>query len=99
MQVRQPFPLSLVRSLTALFVFASFGAIPALAQDVLTYHNSNSRTGYNNKETTLTFNTVNSATFGKLFVIPTDGVVDAEPLYLSAVSISGVNHNLLIVVT
>ncbi len=42
---------------------------------------------------------MNSATFGKLFTVPADGLVDAEPLYLSAVTISGVVHNLLIVVT
>jgi hypothetical protein len=99
MQVRNSVVPSLARSLPALLFLSILYALPALTQDVLTYHNSNSRTGYNNKETTLTFNNVNSASFGKLFVIPTDGVVDAEPLYLSAVSISGVNHNLLIVVT
>src|SRR5262249_31566839 len=40
---------------------------------------------------------VNAATFGKLFVLDADGLVDAEPLYLSAVSVKGVTHNILIV--
>jgi len=68
-------------------------------QDVLTYHNNNSRNGLNNKETILTLTNVNQATFGKLFTLPTDGLVDAEPLYLSSLSIGGVVHNVLIVVT
>jgi outer membrane protein assembly factor BamB len=71
----------------------------ASAQDVLTYHNNNARTGFNNKETILTLANVNPSTFGKLFVVPADGLVDAEPLYISNVTISGVAHNLLIVAT
>jgi outer membrane protein assembly factor BamB len=43
---------------------------------------------------------VNSSTFGKLFTMPVDGIIDAEPLYLSAVSIPGQGiHNVLYVVT
>jgi len=67
------------------------------AQDVLTYHNNIARNGLNNKETILTLNNVNSASLGKLFTLPSDGLVDAEPLYLSAVSVGGVTHNLVIV--
>jgi hypothetical protein len=74
-------------------------ALPARSQDVLTYHNNNFRNGFDNEETTLTRTNVNYTTFGKLFTVPADGLVDAEPLYLSSVSISGVTHNLLIVAT
>ena len=84
---------------TALVAVLALIAIPCFAQDVLTYHNNNARTGINNKETILTTSNVNAATFGKLFTVPTDGLVDAEPLYLSAVSVGGVTHNLLIVAT
>src|ERR1700704_5445091 len=70
---------------------------PTRAQDVLTYHNNNARTGLNNAEKTLTLTNVNSASFGKLFTVPAAGRVDAQPLYLSAVTVSGVLHNLLIV--
>jgi hypothetical protein len=87
------------RSLPAFLLFAILFALPARSQDVLTYHNNNSRTGLDNKETTLTTTNVNYKTFGKLFIVPADGLVDAEPLYLSSVSISGVTHNLLIVAT
>ena len=90
---------SLFRSLPALLLFAALCAPSVHSQDVLTYHNNNARTGFDNKETTLTLANVNSTTFGKLFVVPADGLVDAEPLYLSNVSISGVTHNLLIVAT
>jgi hypothetical protein len=73
------------------------GASSLRSQDVLTYHNNNARTGTDLKERTLTLANVNSATFGKLFTVPADGLVDAQPLYVSGVSISGVTHNLLIV--
>ena len=75
---------SLFRSLPALLLFAALCAPTAHSQDVLTYHNNNARTGFDNKETTLTLTNVNSTTFGKLFVVPADGLVDAEPLYLSS---------------
>jgi hypothetical protein len=87
------------RSLPAFLLLAIICALPAYSQDVLTYHNHNTRTGYDSEETTLTLTNVHSTTFGKLFTVPADGLVDAEPLYLSAVSISGVTHNLLIVAT
>jgi len=96
-----PLPVFSYPSLPAGLVVAllSIFAIPVCAQDVLTYHNNNFRNGAYTRETTLTPNNVNSAMFGKLFVLPADGLVDAEPLYLSAVTIGGVMHNLVIVVT
>ena len=57
-------------------------AAPAAAQDVLTWHNDNARTGQNLTEHTLTLQNVNAKTFGKLFTINLDGKVDAEPLYV-----------------
>jgi hypothetical protein len=88
-------------SLTALLVTAILFALcaPALSQDVLTYHNNNARTGLDDQETVLTLTNVAEATFGKLFTVTVDGLVDGEPLYLSSVAIAGVSHNLLIVVT
>ncbi|MBZ5574209.1 MAG: pyrrolo-quinoline quinone [Acidobacteriia bacterium] len=72
----------------------------ASATDVVTYHNDIYRTGLNSKETALTLTNVNSNSFGKLFSIAVDGVIDAEPLYLEAVSIPGQGtHNVLYVVT
>ncbi|MBV9574238.1 MAG: chitobiase/beta-hexosaminidase C-terminal domain-containing protein [Acidobacteriales bacterium] len=75
-------------------------AILANAQDVSTYHNDVGRTGQNLNETLLTTSNVNSTSFGRLFTLATDGKVDAQPLYVSGVSIPGAGtHNLLIVVS
>jgi outer membrane protein assembly factor BamB len=72
----------------------------ACATDVLTYHNDKARTGQNLKETILTLSNVNPSHFGRLFSMPVDGKIDAEPLYLSSVSIPGQGtHNVLYVVT
>ena len=75
------------------------GAACAWAADVTTYHNDNGRTGQNLAETILTPSVVNANAFGKLLSIPVDGRVDAEPLYLSGVAISGGTHNVLFVAT
>ena len=63
------------------------------------YHNDAARTGQNTRETILTPANVNSTQFGKLLSVPVDGVVYAQPLYLSAVRISGGTHNVLYVAT
>jgi hypothetical protein len=73
--------------------------LPFFGQDVLTYHNNNARNGLNPQETQLTLENVNYKSFGLLFVMPVDGLVDAEPLYLSSLTIGGVAHNVLIVAT
>jgi hypothetical protein len=67
--------------------------------DVTTYHNDIARTGQNTTETILTQANVNSATFGLLRNLTVDGRVDAEPLYLSQLSIGGVAHNVVFVLT
>jgi hypothetical protein len=68
--------------------------------NVTTYHNDNARTGQNLGETILTPSNVNSSSFGKLFVITVDGKVDAQPLYLTQVSIPNQGmHNVLYVAT
>ena len=75
-------------------------AVSAFAVDVTTHHNDNARTGQNLHETILTTSKVNAATFGKLFVIQVDGKVDAQPLYVSAVSFPAVGtRNALYVAT
>jgi hypothetical protein len=69
------------------------------ATDVSTYHNDLGRTGQNLQETILTTSNVNSSTFGKLFTMPVDNTIDAQPLYLSSVTISGATHNVIYTVT
>src|SRR5256886_2635935 len=67
--------------------------------DVITYHYDNSRSGQNLSETALTPANVNSTKFGKLGEFPVDGRVDAQPLYLSQVTIRGQKKNVLYVAT
>src|SRR5277367_989128 len=65
---------------------------------VVTFHNDNARTGQNLNETILTPANVRSSTFGKLFLIATDGKVDAQPLYLPNVNTPSRGiHNILYV--
>ena len=64
---------------------------------VLTWHNDNMRTGRNPAETTLTLKNVNSSTFGKVFILATDGLVDAQPLYAPNLVVGGTSHNVVFV--
>jgi hypothetical protein len=73
---------------------------PASGVDVVTYHYDNMRSGQNPKETILTPANVTSAKFGLLGSFAVDGRVDAQPLYLSGVSIPNQgSKNVLYVVT
>src|SRR6185369_16351664 len=57
---------------------------------VFTQHIDNTRAGANTTETILTPANVSSATFGKLYSYPTDGISHASPLYMAGVNIPGV---------
>src|SRR5476651_2644668 len=81
-------------------LIAFLPAARAQMTDVLTYHNDNARTGQALREEILTPANVNTNHFGKLWVLPTDGKVDAQPLYAAGVSIPGQGqHNMLVVAT
>jgi hypothetical protein len=67
--------------------------------DVVTYKNNLARTGANLSESKLTSANVRSATFGLLRVLPADGQVYAQTLYLSTLSIAGSPHNVAFVAT
>ena len=67
--------------------------------DVATFKNDVSRSGQTLAETTLTLTNVNTATFGLLHTVMVDGKVDAQPLYLSQLAISGTAHNVAFVAT
>ncbi len=86
---------------TVLMPFLLVGSLTAFAQtNVLTWHNDNARTGQNLSEAILTPAKVNSANFGALFQVAVDGKVDAQPLYLSALTIPGQGtHNVVITAT
>ena len=91
--------LTFLSSLVLLLAVCGF-SLAAAATDVVTYHNDVARTGQNLQETILNLSNVNSASFGKLTSMSVDGVIDAQPLYLSQVAIPGNGtHNVLYVVT
>ena len=93
-------PRSACRRLVPLICFTLFAVVASSATDVVTYHNDIARTGQNLQEIILTTSNVNSSNFGKLFTFPVDGIIDAQPLYLSAVSIPGKGtHNVAYAVT
>lgn len=55
----------------------------------LTYHNDLARTGQNLNEIELKPGNVNSYAFGKLFTIPVDGYLYAQPLYVPSIAVPG----------
>ena len=93
--------LSPFRRILVLALLLAFSSdLPLRAQDVLTYHNDNARTGQNLNETILTPSNVNATQFGKVFQASVDGKVDAQPLFASAVDIPAQGtHNVLFVAT
>jgi hypothetical protein len=66
---------------------------------VFTYHNDNARTGQNLQETLLTPANVNTAQFGRLFSLPVDGYLYAQPLYVANLNIGERPHNVVFVAT
>jgi uncharacterized protein (TIGR03437 family) len=89
-----------VRFAVACLITLSHALLVRAQVPVLTWHNDNARTGQNLQETTLTPANVKASTFGRLFTIPVDGKVDAQPLYVPSLAISGKgSHNVLYVVT
>jgi outer membrane protein assembly factor BamB len=69
------------------------------AVSVLTYHDDNARTGQNLHETILTPANVKPSSFGKIGFLSVQGLVDAEPLYVSNLDIKGTKHNVVFVAT
>jgi outer membrane protein assembly factor BamB len=72
---------------------------PPVPTDVLTYKNDLSRSGQNLTESTLTLANVTTSSFGLLRVLPVDGKVDAQPLYVSQLSVSGAMHSVVFAAT
>lgn len=66
---------------------------------VLTQHNNNFRSGLNSHETVLTTSNVNSNLFGKLFVLPVDDQIYAQPLVVSNVNIADSFSNVVYIAT
>jgi outer membrane protein assembly factor BamB len=73
--------------------------VPAVGTDVTTYKNDLGRTGQNSTETVLMPANVVKATFGLLRTLPVDGLVDAQPLYLSQLKLGAGSTNTVFVAT
>jgi hypothetical protein len=67
--------------------------------DVATYKYDPSRSGQNLSESALTPATVTASGFGLLRMLPVDGRVDAQPLYLSQLAVPGGSFNAVFVAT
>lgn len=101
MGIRLPLAISaLLLSVAALLLSYGGGRFPSqrvqaqstpnsaqVNTNVLTFHNDIARTGQNLTEVALTPSNVNSSSFGKLFSTAVDGKVDAQPLYVSQVTV------------
>ncbi len=84
----------------SILLVLSVANAPGAPANVTVWHNDDARSGVNPNEIVLAPDNVNSADFGKLFVIPTDGWVTAQPLYLSGVNIPGKgSHNVVYIAT
>lgn len=80
-------------------LLSSLAPIAFAQVNILTGKMDNSRTGQNISENLLTTSNVNSNQFGKMFSSPVDGYVQAQPLYMSALTINGATHNVVFVAT
>ncbi len=81
-----------------------FGLVPGLCGqapvNVPTWRYDLTEAGQNTQETALTPANVRGGTFGKLFSVPVDGSVYAQPLYISGLTMpDGLVHNVLFVAT
>ncbi|MGA7342558.1 MAG: hypothetical protein WBE72_23955 [Terracidiphilus sp.] len=83
----------------ASFTLNVTAAVATPGVDAVTYHYDVGRTGLNPNETTLTTANVTSSKFGLLRILPVDGSVDAEPLYLSNLTVGGQQQNVVFTVT
>jgi hypothetical protein len=87
-------PVSSVTSSPATLAVVTPGTV-----SIVTQHNDNGRTGQNTSETILNTSNMNATQFGKLFALPVDGLVYAQPLYVPSLTINGGFHNVVIIAT
>ncbi|MDQ2844616.1 MAG: PQQ-binding-like beta-propeller repeat protein [Acidobacteriota bacterium] len=80
-------------------IWYPLSSIQQASVNVATYHNDNSRTGQNVHELVLNQANVNTNQFGRLFSVPVDGQIYAQPLYVSNITIAGKGHNVVFVAT
>lgn len=72
-----------------LFACALLASVLSAQPPVTMSQYDSARTGANTRETVLTPDNVNPASFGKLFAFSVDGAIFAQPLYLPSIAIPG----------
>jgi len=99
--VQRKLPLPLVLVLLATCKESPTGTSTTNPQSisVLTQHNDNTRSGWNDNETALTTSNVNVQQFGKVFTLTVDDQVYAQPLVVGHVFIGGGYHNVVYIAT
>jgi outer membrane protein assembly factor BamB len=73
--------------------------MPSQPTDITTYKYDTSRSGQNVSESVLTTSNVAASSFGLVRFLATDGMVDAQPLYLSQLEVQGATHDVVFVAT
>ncbi|MBI1745220.1 MAG: PQQ-binding-like beta-propeller repeat protein [Acidobacteria bacterium] len=91
--------LILLISSFALKISFSEPTVITAANDVLTFHGDNSRTGWYADETILTLDNVNPDAFGKLWERDLGGQVYGQPLFVHNVMIRGRNRDVIYAAT
>ncbi len=94
-----PLPLVLLLLAACLENLAENSAPNPQSVSVLTQHNDNTRSGWNNNETALTTSNVNVQQFGEVFTLPVDDQVYAQPLVVGHVSAGEGPHNVVYIAT
>ncbi len=94
-----PLPLVLLLLAACLENLAENSAPNPQSVSVLTQHNDNTRSGWNNNETALTTSNVNVQQFGEVFTLPVDDQVYAQPLVVGHVSVGEGSHNVVYIAT
>src|SRR3954451_2568518 len=98
---QQLFRLTLWTRVLQISLCGLFTLLPCQAQvNILTNRYDSARTAANTSETILNTANVNVNQFGRLYTIPVDGAVYAQPLYVSNLAIPNKGtHNVLYVAT
>lgn len=78
---------------------SSSSSAPSVRTDHVTFRHDVARSGLDPTESLLTLANVNAATFGLQRLLPVDGKVDAQPLYLAQLTVAGAVHDVVYVAT
>src|SRR6266852_7021037 len=94
-----PLPLVLLLLATCRETLTNTSPTNPQSVAVLTQHNDNTRSGWNDHETALTTSNVNVRQFGAVFTLPVDDQLYAQPFVVGHVSVGGGEHNVVYIAT